>query len=243
MSDARKLTQDVEWRPVLGAQWYEASSDGHLRSVDRMVDYSSGFTRLHKGAVLNPITTDAGYLRTRIRYDDGKYRSVFVHIIVCESFHGPRPFPDWEARHINEEDRSNNSAENLRWSDRTRSEDYCKRHSVRNRERPSAGFWISADGYRHLTGLFDHPLARRGKVAEHRKVLYDAIGPGPHPCYWRHLSGCGNDSLTWDDGTHGINVDHLDEVRLNNDLDNLVVSCRSCNTHPLRPTWANEVAS
>jgi hypothetical protein len=83
-------------------------------------------------------------------------------------------------------------------------------------------------GHRYLTGQWGHPLAdRHGQVAEHRKVLYDAIGPGPHPCHW---CGTGRD---WG-GLNGINVDHLDNDKLNNDVINLAVSCCGCNRVGIR---------
>ena len=84
----------------------------------------------------------------------------------------------------------------------------------------SKGFYRA--GYLILTGQ-RHPLAIGGALAEHRKVLYDAIGPGPHECHW----GCGK-LLQWG-GTDGIHVDHVDGDRANNSRENLVVSCGACN--------------
>lgn len=87
---------------------------------------------------------------------------------------------------------------------------------------PATGSYYQ-DGYRYLTGQQDHPLASSSDcVAEHRVVLYEKIGPGPHPCHW-----CGG-LLGWG-GKSGINVDHLDNDKLNNDPDNLVPSCGNCN--------------
>lgn len=84
------------------------------------------------------------------------------------------------------------------------------------------GFYIK-NGYIILTGHQDHPLASRvGQVSEHRKVLYDRIGDGSHSCYW-----CGK-ILQWG-GREGIQADHLDGDRKNNEITNLVVSCDSCN--------------
>jgi hypothetical protein len=91
--------------------------------------------------------------------------------------------------------------------------------------RYGAGYEMT-DGY-ILIGAVGHPLARaKGAVKVHRKVLYDAIGPGPHPCHW-----CGK-PVDW---TYGVTsdalvVDHLDDRRSNNDLDNLVPSCNTCNS-------------
>lgn len=78
--------------------------------------------------------------------------------------------------------------------------------------------------------LADHPLARSGgSVLLHRVVLYDAIGPGPHPCHWMNILECGQDALEWTHDIYGICVDHLDRNRRNNDVSNLVPACHSCN--------------
>jgi len=80
-------------------------------------------------------------------------------------------------------------------------------------------------GYRFFSGV-DHPVTTdSGKLAEHRRVLYDKIGPGPHECHW----GCGR-LLEWG-GRDGICADHLDADRSNNDPENLVPSCVVCNVH------------
>ena len=111
------------------------------------------------------------------------------------------------------------------------SEETRKKLSESNRgKRPNGqaavGFTFRK-GYLFLTGQQDHPIANAdGTLAEHRKVLYDAIGPGPHACHWKDQFDCGRTSLEWDN----ICVDHLDSDTLNNTLENLVVSCRSCNT-------------
>lgn len=76
--------------------------------------------------------------------------------------------------------------------------------------------------------MHGHPLSHtNGHVFAHRVVLYEAIGPGSHPCHW-----CGT-TVTWSCGKIApefLTVDHLDWDRLNNDPDNLVPSCTPCNT-------------
>lgn len=68
-----------------------------------------------------------------------------------------------------------------------------------------------------------HPLAwPDGRVRVHRAVLYDKIGPGPHPCAW-----CGRE-LDWFESPR-ITSDHLDGDTWNNDPDNLVPACLGCN--------------
>ena len=65
-----------------------------------------------------------------------------------------------------------------------------------------------------------HPVAgKNGWAFEHRLVVYEDRGKGPHPCHW-----CGR-VLFWRE----LVIDHLNEVKHDNRLENLVVSCVSCN--------------
>lgn len=87
--------------------------------------------------------------------------------------------------------------------------------------------YLTKDGYRMLR-YQRHPLARHGELMEHRKILYDKIGPGPHECHWNSVRGCGKVNLEWG-GHGGIHADHLDDDRINNSPENLVPSCKKCN--------------
>lgn len=109
-----------------------------------------------------------------------------------------------------------------------------------SQECASKGVWKIRSGGADPTGRKSvkapgHPLANKnGKVLEYRKLLHDKIGPGEHPCAWcgdkvlwvnRHTDGLGAGS------SHGeLIVDHIDNNKLNNDIDNLVPSCNKCNT-------------
>lgn len=65
-----------------------------------------------------------------------------------------------------------------------------------------------------------------GRAYEHRVVLYDAIGPGPHECHW-----CGTriDWLVKGDPANLL-PDHLNGDGSDNRIDNLVPSCMPCNS-------------
>lgn len=73
-----------------------------------------------------------------------------------------------------------------------------------------------------------HPLAHaRGTVWAHRLALYEAIGPGEHPCHW-----CGDPvrwDVRWPKHPDGLCADHIDNDRSNNEPTNLVPSCGPCN--------------
>lgn len=72
-----------------------------------------------------------------------------------------------------------------------------------------------------------HPVATAGgRAYEHRVVLYDEIGPGPHPCHW-----CAT-PLDWlpKGDPMCLMVDHLNGDGADNRPENLVPACVGCNS-------------
>lgn len=84
-----------------------------------------------------------------------------------------------------------------------------------------------------------HPLAVRGRVFEHRKVLFASIGPGQHPCHW-----CATPVEWMKKGTAkrgSLVADHLDGDKANNLITNLVPSCARCNwSRGLLMSWVSK---
>ena len=99
----------------------------------------------------------------------------------------------------------------------------CQLHLSRKRKGIPQDFTrpkLQKQRYRQLTRP-DHPLAnKRGRVYEHRMVLFDQIGDVRVPCFW-----CG-DPLEW---RVSLCVDHLDHNRHHNVSTNLVPACNGCN--------------
>ena len=84
---------------------------------------------------------------------------------------------------------------------------------------------LSPHGYYEVYAS-KHPVAAasNGTAQLHRLLLFNAIGPGSHPCH--HCSK----PVAWEDEfPGGLVVDHLDANRINNDLVNLAPSCHPCN--------------
>lgn len=109
---------------------------------------------------------------------------------------------------------------------RSKSAKYCEKHYYRKRRGndpacdPTYAYRSkSAAGYMILRSS-THPLATTNKsVGEHRAVVYAHFNGKCPNCYW-----CGR-ALTWKTAV----VDHLNEKKSDNRLENLAVSCNRCN--------------
>ena len=116
---------------------------------------------------------------------------------------------------------------------------YCEKHYMRMYRNgttadrgPSS--YIHSQGY-VVASCKGHPLAKGlTHHYEHRVVFYDAHGAGPFKCQW-----CGVE-VTWSD----LHIDHLNDVKNDNRIDNLLPSCPQCNQqrgrHKASGTWAEK---
>lgn len=100
-----------QWAPIPGFPHYEASDQGRVRSLDRLVPTGAyGGQRLVVGHVLNHwLSTNRpnGYHIVAL----GKHAKRAVHQLVLAAFVGPQP-DGLVSRHL-DDDRDNNRLENL----------------------------------------------------------------------------------------------------------------------------------
>lgn len=118
------MANEPTWAPCLGWPGYEASSDGRIRSCDRIITKGNGVSIRRRGRVLKPWNT-RGYQAVSLS-GVGCGRKTYVHTLVCEAFHGPRSGSE-EVRHLNG-NRQDNRAENLTWGTSSENNQDIVRH-------------------------------------------------------------------------------------------------------------------
>lgn len=95
--------------------FYEASSLGRIRSVDRTIScktrWGSIGTKKIKQKILQTDTSNSGYLYTSL----GSNGKLFVHRLVCLAFFGEPPDKDYVVNHKNG-NKKDNRIDNLEWT-------------------------------------------------------------------------------------------------------------------------------
>lgn len=105
------------WKPIENFDGdYLISNLGRVYSAPRTVDFGHR-SRIINGTVLKPKRHKGGYLCVVLRRKD-----YFVHRLVAEAFI-PNPNGYMEVNHI-DEDKTNNSVQNLEWCDRKYNANY-----------------------------------------------------------------------------------------------------------------------
>lgn len=121
------MSAPEEWRPIEGRDGYEISSLGRVRSVDRVICQVSRsghpYERRMRGRIQTPWPTGTiGYLTVNLGQGIRRY----VHQLVCEAWHGPRPDGE-QARHF-DGDHLNNTPENVLWGTDSQNKQDMIRH-------------------------------------------------------------------------------------------------------------------
>jgi hypothetical protein len=103
--------QHETWKPIPSLPGYSASNLGRIRLDPCVAKMPCGGVRV-RGGEPRLLTITKGRRKLSIRG-----RSHNVGALICEAFHGPRPFVGADAMHI-DEDALNDAPENLAWGSR-----------------------------------------------------------------------------------------------------------------------------
>jgi DNA-binding XRE family transcriptional regulator len=130
------MAESEVWLPIAGYEGvYEVSDGGHVRSLPRVVErrWRDRIIRQPiRGRILKPVkNNDDGHYRVQLA-KNGKNQNSLVHVLVLETFVGPRPGDsnEWQGCHGDGES-ANNSLANLRWDTRVGNETDKIAHGTR----------------------------------------------------------------------------------------------------------------
>ena len=102
-----------EWRDIQGYEgFYQVSSFGNVRSLDRTIIRSNLKPQFIKGRTLNQLNYKNGYVKVELSHG-GFCKRYFIHRLVAQAFI-PNPDNLPEVNH-KDENPSNNCVDNLEW--------------------------------------------------------------------------------------------------------------------------------
>lgn len=154
---------------------YEVSSDGRVRSLPHELLDSAGHHRKFPGKERKTYLSRSGYLTVGIS-NEGRRRTIPVHVLVCQAFHGLAPSSDHEVRHV-DGTRTNNHSDNLVWGTRSENMQDALRHGMHNNARKTHCPYgheytrVSARGHRICRTCLNHQNRRW------RAATYDTVCP------------------------------------------------------------------
>jgi hypothetical protein len=169
------MIQTETWRDI--PEWigyYQASSLGRIRSIDRIIFNSWGMPMYRRGKILKPAKTKAGYLTVNLQAGPNNKITIGVHRLVAFAFLD-NIFNLPEVNHINTL-RDDNRVENLEWV--TKSENvthtyYMGNKSVKGSKNPSAK--LSDKDVEIIKDLYATGKYSFASIGRHFNVKYNCI--------------------------------------------------------------------
>lgn len=171
-----------EWRPIVGYPGYEVSSLARVRSLPRLVVSGLRSNQRCKGRMLAPYLLKIGYLQVQLGRKSGPK---YVHELVCEAFHGPRP----KGFTVSHKDgvKTNNLPENLAWESYKDNFARKEAHGTANKgERQGHAKLTDAD-IRHIRSLQNYGYGFFTELARKFSVSQSTIEGLYKRRTWRHI--------------------------------------------------------
>ena len=196
------------WVPVpvqRFAPFYLVSSEGRIRSLDRLVREHSGKERLQRGRTITAKNT-GDYLGVSLFYE-GKGTRFYLHRLVAEAFL-PNPENKPCVNHLNF-NHHDNRATNLEWATHKENSEHSGKHGrlgcknpIKGSNHPSARFTEAE--IRELR-LSWQPGDSISELAQDYGVSYRALYKILGGISWKHV--CPSRALSWPDtpcDRHGV---------------------------------------
>ena len=182
------MNNDAElWKEVVGYEgYYEVSSVGRVRSVDRVITRSNGRTYTNKGKIRATCDDGLGYEQVSLSVE-GKYKSRKVHRLVANAFI-TNPENKLQVNHI-DGNKKNNIADNLEWVTNQENQIHAK----------NSGLYMKNSGINHFRSKLDDEKVRSIRkeylMGASKSYLGNKYGVNPGTIYallegktWRHVN-------------------------------------------------------
>ena len=152
------------WRTIEGYEGlYEVSNTGKVRSLDRYVKGKGESYWLRKGRVLSPTKDRYGYLKV-VLHCNGKCKTINVHKLAAQAFLlNPDNLPEINHK---DEDKTNNSVDNLEWCDRSYNNTYGTRQDKVRDTKIKNGNWT---GLSRKESMKKYYQENRDRICEQKK--------------------------------------------------------------------------
>lgn len=157
----------MTYAPIPNFPAYRVSSSGDIETRWRKCNYHNALPL--REDEWRPLKCKGrsgdGYRAIDLRDGLGGSRRTYVHILVAEAFHGPKPFPEAVVRHL-DGNTNNNKATNLRWGT----------HLENEQDKHAHGTWMSRYGGGKLTKEQRCNIRLRYSAGESQQKLADEFG-------------------------------------------------------------------
>lgn len=180
------------WKPVPGYPWYEASTLGRVRVLDRVrhsirKDTGREYSKFYKAKVRVLRKDPDGYLVVTLTHQDRPSRIVFVHRIIARTFHGKPPTRKHQVLHL-DDDPQNNKPSNLRWGTckQNMEDKVAKGRQARGSSNGAAV--LDENEVQQIAKLIRGGLANY-KIAERFSVSGATVGNIARGRQWSHVTG------------------------------------------------------
>lgn len=148
---------DDIWKPAFGFPDYEVSSSGKVRRATKGCG-------TWVGRILKPSVTH-GYLHVSLS-SGCNVTNKRLHVLVCETFHGPRPDTTYDAAH-EDGNKENNSESNLSWKTKVENQQDRIIHGTDIRGENVFGSKLTTDAVREIRERFAAGESRKKLAAEY----------------------------------------------------------------------------